>query len=142
MWFRSVLVGAIVLTLWTVLEHATASSGTFNHEATRASNGRTTSAKGTSGPTLSPAQLDQLLAPIDLYPDGLLWQIFLAATHPQDVVEAARWVRDPEHADLQGEELAKAIQALPWDPNVKALASVPSVLQMMSEHIDWTQRLG
>lgn len=142
MWFRSVLVGAIVLTLWTVLEHATASSGTSNHEATRASNGPTTSAKGTSGPTLSPAQLDQLLAPIDLYPDGLLWQIFLAATHPQDVVEAARWVRDPEHADLQGEELAKAIQALPWDPNVKALASLPSVLQMMSEHIDWTQRLG
>ena len=69
-------------------------------------------------------------------------QIFLAATHPQDVAEAALWVRDPEHADLKGEELARAIQALPWDPNVKALASVPSVLQMMSEHVDWMQRLG
>ena len=143
MWFRPVPVGAIVLTLWApVLEHASASSGPSNHEATTASHGPTTAAGGTSGPTLTPAQLDQLLAPIDLYPDGLLWQIFLAATHPQDVIEAARWLHDPEHADLKGEELARAMQALPWDPNVKALASVPSVLQMMSDHIDWTKRLG
>jgi hypothetical protein len=93
-------------------------------------------------PTLSSAQLDQLLAPIDLYSDALLSQIFLAATHPQDVVVAAHWLGDPEHAQLKGEELSKALQPLPWDPSVKALTSVPRVLMMMSEDVDWMRRLA
>src|SRR5262249_594393 len=96
----------------------------------------------TARPTFSAAELDRLLAPIDLYSDALLWQIFRAATHPYDVVKAARWLQEPEHARLGSEDLARAAQALPWEPSVKALVSVPRVLLTMSDHLDWMQRLS
>ena len=88
------------------------------------------------------AQLDQLLAPIALYPDPLLGQILMASTYPLEVVEAARWAADPVNAGLTGDALVSALETLDWDPSVKALVPFPSVLQMMNSRLDWTQKLG
>lgn len=87
-------------------------------------------------------QLDQLLAPIALYPDQLLGQILIASTYPLEVVEAARWLQDPNNAALKGEALAPVLDQMDWDPSVKSLVPFPSVLQMMNEQLQWTQRLG
>ena len=93
-------------------------------------------------PIYSPPQLDQLLAPIALYPDSLLAQILMASTYPLEVVEAARWVQDPNNARLRGDQLDAALQPQTWDPSVKSLVPFPQVLQMMDSKLDWTQALG
>ena len=85
-------------------------------------------------------QLEQILAPIALYPDELIAQILMASTYPLEVVQADRWVR--QNKGLQGDALADALEKQDWDPSVKSLANFPQVLQMMSERLDWTQKLG
>jgi len=85
-------------------------------------------------------ELDQMLAPVALYPDSLLAQVLMAATYPLEVVQAARFV--DSRPGLQGDALARAIAPMPWDPSVKSLAQFPSVLAMMNDKLDWTQRLG
>jgi len=85
-------------------------------------------------------ELDQMLAPVALYPDSLLAQVLMAATYPLEVVQAARFV--DARPGLQGDALARAIAPMPWDPSVKSLAQFPSVLAMMNDKLDWTQRLG
>ena len=85
-------------------------------------------------------QLDQLVAPIALYPDPLLTQVLMASTYPLEVVEAARWSHD--NSDVNGNALQDAMQAQTWDPSVKALTAVPQTLQMMSDKLNWTQQLG
>jgi hypothetical protein len=92
--------------------------------------------------TLSQAQLEQLLAPIALYPDSLLVQVLMASTYPLEVVQAKRWLGQGNRAQLKGEALAKALEAEAWDPSVKSLAPFPDVLTMMNEQLDWTQDLG
>jgi Protein of unknown function (DUF3300) len=87
-------------------------------------------------------QIDQIVAPIALYPDKLLSQVLMAATYPDQVVAAAQWVQDPSHKDLKGDELVSALEPMPWDPSVKALAAFPQIIVMMSEHIEWTEALG
>ena len=87
-------------------------------------------------------QVDQLLAPIALYPDALLAQILMAATYPLEIVKADRWLQDPAHANLQGDQLAAAIEAEPWDPSVKSLVPFPRILQMMDGALDWMEQLG
>src|SRR6266566_6178994 len=87
-------------------------------------------------------QIDQLVAPIALYPDQLLAQVLMAATYPQQIEEAAQWLKDPSHAELKGDALVEALRPLPWDPGVKALVAFPQIIAMMSEHIEWTQALG
>jgi hypothetical protein len=88
----------------------------------------------------SQEELDQLLAPIALYPDQLLTQILIAATYPIDVVEAARFVA--QNPQLNGEVLDQALADQNWDPSVQSLAAFPQVLAMMSDKLSWTQRLG
>src|SRR4051794_28754181 len=87
-------------------------------------------------------QLDQMVAPIALYPDQLLSQVLMAATYPQQVLDANQWLQDPSHAGLKGDELAAALEPLPWDPSVKSLVAFPQIVTMMAEHIEWTQALG
>jgi len=94
---------------------------------------------GTAG-TFSQEQLDQLLAPVALYPDSLLAQILVASTYPLEVVEADRWVK--RNKNLKGDQLNDALDQTNWDLSVKALAPFPDVLSMMSEKLDWTQKLG
>src|SRR5271154_3529270 len=93
-----------------------------------------------SGPKLSEGQLEQLVAPIALYPDPLLTQVLMASTYPLEVVEAARWSHD--NPGVLGNALQNAMQTQSWDPSVKALAAVPQTLQMMSDKLDWTEQLG
>ncbi len=88
----------------------------------------------------SPEQLQQLVAPIALYPDSLVAQILAASTFPEQVVEADRWVQD--HPGLQGEALAQAVDQQPWDSSVKALTAFPSVLGNMDKNLSWTSTLG
>ncbi len=85
-------------------------------------------------------ELDQLLAPIALYPDSLLSQILMASTYPLEVVQADRWVK--QNKDLKGDALTAALEKQQWDPSVKSLVNFPQVLTMMSEKLDWTQKLG
>jgi hypothetical protein len=85
-------------------------------------------------------ELDQMLAPIALYPDSLLAQILMAATYPLEVVQADRWVK--AYKNLRGDPLNDALDKKDWDPSVKALVPFPQVLSMMSERLEWTQRLG
>jgi len=87
-------------------------------------------------------QIDQLLAPIALYPDTLLAQILMAATYPLEIIKADRWLQDPSHANLRGDQLANAIEAEAWDPSVKSLVPFPRILRMMDEQLDWTEELG
>ena len=95
-----------------------------------------------TAPPLTAAQLDQLTAPIALYSDPLLGLVLTAATYPLEVVEAARWVAEPDHAPLKGEALAAALQRQDWDTSVKGLVEAPQVLQMMNQHLEWTEELG
>ena len=85
-------------------------------------------------------ELDQLLAPIALYPDSLLTQILMASTYPLEIVQADRWAK--ENKDKKSDALAKALEEQPWDPSVKSLVNFPQVLTMMSEKLDMTQKLG
>jgi len=93
-------------------------------------------------PHYSSAQLDQMLAPIALYPDPLLGQILMAATYPLEVVEADRWARNPKNAALRNAQLTAALEQQPWDPSVKSLVPFPQVLRMMDSNLQWTERLG
>jgi hypothetical protein len=88
----------------------------------------------------SPEQLQQLVAPIALYPDALVAQILPAATYPDQVLEAAKWMG--QHQGLQGGQLGQEVDKQSWDPSVKALAQFPSVLANMSRNLAWTSELG
>jgi hypothetical protein len=89
---------------------------------------------------LSEQELGQLVAPIALYPDALLAQVLTASTYPLEVVMAARW--SEKNPNLKGAALENAMQKQPWEPSVKGLTSVPQVLAMMNDKLDWTQQLG
>ena len=91
-------------------------------------------------PQFKQEELDQMLAPIALYPDALLSQVFMAATYPLEIVEADRWAK--AHKDLQGDALAKELEQEKWDPSVKSLVNFPPVLELLSSKLDWTQKLG
>ena len=91
-------------------------------------------------PAFKQEELDQLLAPVALYPDSLLAQVLMASTYPLDVVQADRWAK--QNKDLKGDPLTAALEKQPWDPSVKSLVNFPQVLAMMSEKLDWTQKLG
>ena len=88
------------------------------------------------------AELDQLAAPIALYPDPLLGQILMAATYPLEVVEADRWLQDPGNAALKDDRLAAALEQRNWEPSVKSLVAFPQILAMMDANLDWTERIG
>ncbi|MFN0317375.1 MAG: DUF3300 domain-containing protein, partial [Burkholderiales bacterium] len=91
-------------------------------------------------PLFSQEELDQMLAPIALYPDSLLSQILMASTYPLEVVQAARWSK--AHPNLTGDEAVKAVEEYDWDPSVKSLVAFPRVLAVLDEKLDWMERLG
>jgi hypothetical protein len=91
-------------------------------------------------PTFGAEELEQIVAPIALYPDALLSQVFMASTYPLEVVEAARFVG--ENPELKDDALNQALKEKTWDASVKSLVSFPQVLTMMNEKLDWTQKLG
>ena len=86
------------------------------------------------------AQLDQMLAPIALFPDALLSQVLMATTYPVDVEEAVEWAL--AHRKLEGDAAVKAVQDKPWDPSVQSLVAFPQVLAMLGEKPQWVRDLG
>jgi hypothetical protein len=88
----------------------------------------------------TPEQLQQLVAPIALYPDALVAQILAAATYPDEIGEAERWMQ--QNSKLKGKKLADAVDKQYWDPSVKALVQFPSVLANMDKNLAWTSSLG
>ena len=92
------------------------------------------------GAPLSADDLQQLVAPIALYPDALVAQVLAAATFPDQVADAAGWLK--QNSNLSGESLMKAVDKQSWDPGVKALTQFPSVLDTMANNLSWTSSLG
>ena len=92
------------------------------------------------GNVVKPARRKAEVAPIALYPDALLANMLAAATYPLEVVQADRWVK--ENKTLKGDALKAEVDKKGWDDSVKALTATPSVLEMMSDKLDWTKSLG
>ena len=85
-------------------------------------------------------QLNQLVAPIALYPDSLVAQILTAATYPQQVADANNWVN--QNMGMPPEQRAAMVDTMPWDPSVKALTAFPSVLNNLARNYEWSSALG
>jgi hypothetical protein len=100
------------------------------------------SARGADAPLVLPAlsALDQLLAPIALYPDALLAQVLTSATSPGQVTEMNKWMQ--QNQKLRGTELQEAAQKKGFDASFVALALFPDVLNLMASQIDWTTEVG
>jgi hypothetical protein len=101
---------------------------------------QTTPAPSVQRVYVSTNELDQLVAPIALYPDNLVAQILAASAWPAEVVEADRWMQ--QHSGLTGAALAQAVNQQMWDPGVKALTSFPLVLTNMDVNLAWSTALG
>src|SRR6476661_2875649 len=91
-------------------------------------------------PVFKQEELDQILAPIALYPDSLVAQVLMASTYPLEVVQADRFAKS--NASLKGDKLDEALVKQDWDASVKSLVATPTVLDMMNKDLDWTQKLG
>ena len=89
---------------------------------------------------LDNGQLDQLMAPVALYPDSLLSQILMGATYPEDIAAAAKW--SAAHTSESGDAAVKAVEGESWDPSVKSLVAFPSVMDMMGRQPDWVKSVG
>src|SRR5215475_14723162 len=94
----------------------------------------------TDAPPFKPEELEQIVAPIALYPDSLVAQTMMASTYPLDVIQAARLMKSKP--DLKDQALNDELKKYNWDDSVKSLCSFPQVLQLMNEKIDWMQKLG
>src|SRR5215472_12711397 len=90
--------------------------------------------------TLSPNQLDDLVAPVALYPDPLLSQVLVACTYPLEVVQAYQWQQ--KNPGLQGPALTQAAQQQNWDASIQALVMFGDVLKRLNDDITWTTNLG
>jgi hypothetical protein len=88
----------------------------------------------------SQAELDQMLAPIALYPDTVLSHVLIAATYPLEIVKATRWLSS--NNGMTSEQALKRAENEPWDPSVRALVAFPPLLTKMNNELEWTQRLG
>jgi hypothetical protein len=93
-----------------------------------------------SADAMTADKLDELLAPIALYPDPLLAQIFAASAYPQEVMDGGNWL--PDNAKLQGPALQDAAKEAGFGPAMQALVLFPTVIDMMCQNFDWTKQLG
>jgi len=89
---------------------------------------------------LTPEQLQDLVAPIALYPDALVAQILAASAYPTQIVEAERFLQ--QNPNLTGQALGSQVDQQDWDPSVKALTPFPSVLANLDKNLAWTSELG
>ena len=97
-------------------------------------------ARSAEDKAFSHEELEQIVAPIALYPDPIVAQVLMASTYPLEIVSAARWVK--ANPGVKGTALEDAMQKQPWDASVKSLTAFPQVIEMMNAKIDWTQKLG
>ena len=89
---------------------------------------------------LAAQQLEQLVAPIALYPDSLVAEVLAASTYPQQIMQADQWRRSQGYAPA--EQIAAGANAQNWDPSVKGLTAFPRVLAQMDQNLRWTSDLG
>ena len=118
-------------------------SSTATHDARAQTSPQPAPAAAPAAPAqelLKAEQLEQLVAPIALYPDTLLASVLMASTYPLEVVQADRWIR--QNKALKGEQLKAAVDKQSWDDSVKELTATASVLETMSNKLEWTQKLG
>ena len=93
-----------------------------------------------AAPVFSAQEIDAMVAPIALYPDALLSQVLMASTYPLEIVQAARWSKSS--GNTGGDAALAKVSDQTWDPSVQSLVAFPQVLTMMSDQLDWTQKLG
>ncbi len=98
------------------------------------------SANNNSDIEFSQGELEQILAPIALYPDSLLTHILISSTYPLEIVQAQRWLT--HHKNYNTNEIADAVENKEWDASVKALMAFPRVIKRLNDDLDWTQNLG
>ncbi len=117
-------------------------TSTTTQKATPAAKTTATAQKpaGNAQKLFSQAELDQMLAPIALYPDTVLTHVLIAATYPLEIIKATRWLSS--QAGMTSEQALKAAENQPWDPSVRALVAFPPLLTKMNNELDWTQKLG
>jgi len=96
--------------------------------------------QNTNAPVFSAQEIDAMVAPIALYPDALLSQVLMAATYPLEIVQAARWSKS--NGNKGGDAALSKVSDQTWDPSVQSLVAFPQLLAMMSDQLDWTQKLG
>jgi hypothetical protein len=121
--YKSFLAGALLMAV-----SATASFGQYYPQPSYQNQG-----------SVAP-QLDNLVAPVALYPDSLLSQVLVACTYPQQLADASQWLSQSGY--LQGEQRLQAAQQQNWDPSVQALVAFPDVLQRLTQDPQWTSELG
>lgn len=92
------------------------------------------------GQALTPDQLDDLVAPVALYPDPLLSQVLVASTYPLELVQASQWLQ--KNPGLAGPDLTQAVQQQNWDPSIQALIVFPDVIKRLNDDVTWTTNLG
>jgi len=88
----------------------------------------------------SQAELEQMLAPIALYPDSLLTHILIASTYPLEIIKAQRWLDN--HPNSDADDIAEGVENKNWDASVKALMPFPRVIKRLNDDVDWTQKIG
>ena len=108
--------------------------------AVRAQGNAAPAGASSAPPPFTTQELDSLLAPIALYPDGLHSQVLMASTYPLEVVQAARWSK--ANPGLSGDDAVKRAGKESWDVSVMSLVAFPNVLEMMNKELEWTQKLG
>jgi hypothetical protein len=91
-------------------------------------------------PKIPPDQLDSLVAPIALYPDPMLAQVFAASTYPLELIQLQQWLL--KNKSLKDQALVDAVQKQPWDPSVQGMAAMPDVVKRLADDIQWTTDLG
>jgi Protein of unknown function (DUF3300) len=106
----------------------------------REATGQQPAQAGYQGAPLSAEELQQLVAPIALYPDALVAQILGAATFPDQIAAASGWLK--QNSNFTGSALTQAVDAQQWDPSVKALTQFPSVLDNLASNLSWTSAMG
>ncbi|MGH8045099.1 MAG: DUF3300 domain-containing protein, partial [Stenotrophomonas sp.] len=85
-------------------------------------------------------QLDQMLAPVALYPDALLAQVLMASSYPGDVTDAVAWSK--AHPDAKGEDAVRQVANQAWDPSVQSLVAFPQLLAVLGQDPAWVQKMG
>ena len=114
-------------------------SAPFEGGGQQTANAGSTAYSGEGAP-LSASALQQLAAPIALYPDALVAQVLGSASFPDQVAAAGSWIQ--QNKNLTGPALMQAVDEQPWDPSVKALTQFPSVLDNLAKNLSWTSALG
>src|SRR5688572_3503465 len=102
--------------------------------------GAESAASTPSSDAFSPEELDQMMAPMALYPDSLLAQVLMASTYPGDVADAVKWAK--AHPDAKGDDAVRQVASQSWDPSVQSLVAFPQVLDLLGKDPAWVQRMG